>query len=294
MTTVAATSKRLAYFVDRDDETAKFLRLLDTDDKRVLTITGSEGLGKSMFMERMVHESALRGLRTAKVICRDTRNDPLFIMRSIRDDVGLDSFSEFTRLVNEATRTVDNRVDVHIHGTVNVGAGLTVESGGQVRDVVGVGIRVPDQMFERPDLARRSRELLALITDEFLRALQRATTTERIVVFVDDCQKMAPETHTWVKEELIYALQEGTLPNAFFVLLTRPTTEPPAWNQQTERSELQPLSRTHIATYLERRGVPAAEQDALARMLFLTTKGRTSEVAYWVEAYLIEKGQGQP
>ena len=50
-----------------------------------IVIHGEAGIGKTFLMERMVHECAPRKLRTVKIVCRDTRNDALFIMRSIRE-----------------------------------------------------------------------------------------------------------------------------------------------------------------------------------------------------------------
>jgi hypothetical protein len=279
---------RLSFFVDRDEEIAQFRAMIDRGPKRILSVTGGEGLGKSLLMERMVYECALSKRRTIKIICRNTRNDALFIMRSIRDDLAVECFEEFTKLWNALAAPIAPTVSVHVNAPITVGAGLTAGRHAQLGDITGVKI-TQDLMMDRMDPARRGAERLALLTDPFLRGLGAALQDGSIVVFLDDCQKMTAEAEQWLRDELLFAVKEGLLSNAYFVLLSQKTPDLDAWRYLTDQAELRPLTRDCIAIYLEKRSIEEPVRTDLVSMLWVVTKGRIAEIERYVEAYLQER-----
>ena len=280
--------ERLAYFVDRDDEMTHFRAMLDRGPKRILTVTGGEGIGKSLLMERMVHECALRKRRTIKIICRDTRNDALFIMRSMRDDLAVECFGEFTTVLNTVTTPIAPTVNVQINAPVTVGSGLSAGEHAQIGDISAVKV-TRDLMMDRMDPARLASERLALLTDPFLRGLQAALKDTAIVVFLDDCQKMTAEADRWLRDELLFAVKEGVLPNVYFVLLSQKQPDFDAWQYLTHQAELRPLGREHITIYLEKRSIDEPLRSELASMLWIVTQGRIAEIERYVEAFLQER-----
>jgi putative ribosome biogenesis GTPase RsgA len=81
---IAELERRLAEFVDREDELRCFCRLLDDGGRSVMTVCGDGGVGKSSLLARMIHECALRRVRKSEVTWTDTRNhDYLGVMRKI-------------------------------------------------------------------------------------------------------------------------------------------------------------------------------------------------------------------
>lgn len=286
-----ALEDRLAYFVDRDEELMRFLAMLDGGQRRILSVCGAEGIGKSLLMERMVHECALRKRRTAKVICRDTRNDGLFIMRSIRDDLSVECFESFTRLVNALTVPSAPNVTIQFNAPISVGQGLNIGEAGHVGDISAVKF-TQDLMVDRPDIARRDAERLAQLTDAFVECLGAAVRNEPVVVFIDDCQKMTPETDLWLRDELLFAVKEGPLSNAYFVLLSQKQPDLKSCGYLTEQAQLGPLTREHIAIYLEKRRIDEPVRPDLVRMLWVVTEGRIADIERYVEAYLEERRRG--
>ena len=129
--------RRRAEFVDRTDKMELFCRMLESDEKHIMSVWGDAGMGKTSLRLRMVHECAQRKLRKAEVECGGTRTTGyLAIMRKIRDDVGLEYFNPFSDYVNFLT---DPNYQPKISLNINVQG---------VRGVVVAGA-CPDQRFER-------------------------------------------------------------------------------------------------------------------------------------------------
>jgi type II secretory pathway predicted ATPase ExeA len=289
----SAAENRLSYFVDRDEEMTRFLAMLEGGSKRIMTVCGAEGMGKSLLMERMVHECGRRQRRTSKTVCRDTRNNALFIMRSIRDDLTVECFNEFTNLANAVTAaraTPTPQVTVNINAPIDVAHGLTAEGQARVGDISVVKIS-QDLMAPQPDVARRWAEGLAQLTDAFVSGLRTAIKNDPVVIFIDDCQKMTPETDTWLREELLFAVQEGSLEQAYFVLVGQNQPDLKSVSFLTQEELLGPLSKDHIAAYLAKRGIDEPLRSDLAKMLWVVTQGRIAEIERHVEAYLNESRQ---
>jgi hypothetical protein len=284
---------RLAYFVDRDEEMKRFCAMIEGGAKRILSVCGGEGIGKSLLMERMVHDCALRKRRTAKVVCRDTRNDALFIMRSIRDDLPVECFEAFTRCLNTVTAPSAPNVTFQINAPITVGQGMTVEGGGRVGDMSAVRV-TQDLMVDRPDIARREKERLAQLTDAFVEGLRAAVQAEPAVVFIDDCQKMMPETDLWLRDELLFAVQDGPLANAYFVLLSQKQPDLKSYSFLAHQAELGPLTRDHIAAYLEKRKIDEKVRPDMVMWLWVATSGRIADIERIVQAYLEERRQASP
>ena len=91
----------LAAFVDRHVELGRFCEMLENDEKPIMIVWGDDGIGKSSFLARLIHECASRKLRKAEVFASKNRfNSYLEILRKIRDDLGPELFPNFTQLVN--------------------------------------------------------------------------------------------------------------------------------------------------------------------------------------------------
>src|SRR5687767_12657252 len=97
-------ARRLAEFVDRTEELARFCRILESTEKYIMVVWGEPGIGKTSLRLRMVHECAQRKLRKAEIVCGGTRTTGyLAFMRKIRDDVGLEYFNAFSDYANFLT-----------------------------------------------------------------------------------------------------------------------------------------------------------------------------------------------
>lgn len=302
---VSRIERRLAEFVDRDDEMSRFCAMLDSDDKAIMVVWGESGIGKSSLFLRMVHECAARSLPKAEVIWKESNpHDYLAVMRKIRDDAGAQHFGPFTDLVNYFTQEgYQPRIEVNLtlasSGQIQVGAGMAV-SESRVGDIAGVLIK--DSMFvlPRPDMAVPPHERRDRLTRRFLADLRGAVERlERrpLVLLLDAVEKMAPDAETWLWEQLLDAVREGELPHVKFVLCGQ--KKPPDdrdWRMFLEEASLQPLGEQDIARYLAKRFAAMNPGDAtvlmLARTIRMATRGNPAEIAKTVD-FLEEEQKAQ-
>jgi len=63
--------KRLAEFVDRDEEMRRFRTMLKSSDKPIMVVWGEAGIGKTSLLARMIHECAVRNLRKSEIVWKD-------------------------------------------------------------------------------------------------------------------------------------------------------------------------------------------------------------------------------
>jgi hypothetical protein len=279
MTTVS--ERRLAEFVNRDDEMTTFRNTLETGDPLILAFWGGGGLGKSSLLQRMIHECARRRLRKAEVIWTDTRNrDYLEIMRIIRDDVGPGFFNKFTDLVNYLTvPQYELNIKIDNVQSIEVAKNAQIEDS-TVGDIAGVIIKDSMLVIPRPDMAIPEPERLARLTDCFVECFAEALSSgPPLVVFFDGVEKMSPNTRKWVWGELLGGVRDGRLQNVRFVLCGR--EEPP---QDLDRDlqliledvELKPLGLEHIIGYLEKRGVDENLCEDLAMIILFDEEKKGS------------------
>jgi GTPase SAR1 family protein len=290
MTTVL--ERRLAEFVNRSDEMGVFTHILDTGDPPIMVVWGDGGVGKSYLLAKMIHECAQRDLCKAEVVWTDTRNhDYLAIMRKIRDDLGVKFFNPFTDLVNFYT-VPQYELKVKVEGSISVAENAHIE-GSTTGDIAGVIIK--DLMIPEPrkDMAVPEDEKLARLTDKFIEnfdlALKELAVEKPVIVLMDAVEKMSDDTRKWVFEEMFGSVRDGRLSNVRFVLCGR--QEPPREIDRElqliiEEAQLKPLEHEHIVEYLEKRGVPASNRDALATMLMVSTSGNPLHIANSVDAFL--------
>ena len=164
---IGELERRLAEFVDREEELCAFCDMIDTGERPILVIWGDGGLGKSSLLARMIHECALRSIQKVEVVWTDTRNhDYLAVMRKIRDDLGPLYFRAFTDQVNYFT-VPHYQLTLKVEGRVSVAEGATIE-GSTVGDVAGVLVK--DSMFvvPRADISVSENDRMAQLTDRFL------------------------------------------------------------------------------------------------------------------------------
>jgi hypothetical protein len=288
--------RRLAEFVDRDAEMTQFCRLLgdDAEDKPIMVVHGETGMGKTSLLLRMIHECALRGLRKSEVGWSDTHpHDYMAVMRKIRDDVGVEHFQRFTDLINYYTdATYQPKLELTL--VMQGSAGMEVASGMQVRDsTVGTvaGVVIKDSMFvvPRPDVAVPEPIRRAQLTECFLDGLQAAARSSLLVIFLDAVEKASADTLAWLWEQWLDSVRAESLRNVRFVLLgQRPPPSDRDWDDYVERAELKPLALDHIIAYLGKRAARLSEETRreLAKMIHVYTKGRPTDVAAAVDAYL--------
>lgn len=281
--------RRLAEFVDREDEMARFQDMLETGDRPVMVIWGDGGVGKSSLIARMTHEVAQRKLRKAEVVWTETRNhDYLAVMRKIRDDVGVDYFKPFTDLANFFTvPQYELKIQVEHSGSISVAQGANFE-GSTVGDIAGVIVK--DAMFvvPRPDMAVPETERMARLTDRFIEDLAFALKSgPPLMVFFDAVEKMTEDTRKWVWGELLASVRDGRLRDIMFVLSGR--KEPQLDRDMrfiVERAQLLPLALANIIDYLAVRGVDEASRPDLATMLMVATQGNPLQIATLVDGFL--------
>jgi hypothetical protein len=282
--------RRLAEFVDRDDEMRQFQSVLDSDRTPVMMVWGATGIGKTSLLLRMVHECALRKVRKAEIVWSDTRpHDYMAVMRKIRDDLGVEPFKAFTDLINfftDAEYHPKLQVNVNVQGEIAVGAGMQVAQA-SVGDVAGVVIK--DSMFvvQRTDLAIPAEARREQLTARFLEGLGAFSQSSQVVVFLDAVEKMSEVTYKWFWEQVVARLE--LLPNVRFVLCgQKPPPDDPDLRMFIASAELKPLGVQDIALYIGKKAPHVAEavRLELAKMILAPTGGRPTEVANWVDLYL--------
>lgn len=287
----------LAEFVDRDRELKRFCDLLESPRKHIMVVWGESGIGKSCLMLRMMHECAQRKLRKAEVVCKETRsNDYMAIMRKVRDEAGVDYFKPFTDLVNfltdpDYTPRFELNVNLSTGGPISVAAGAVIGKS-SVGDIAGAIIR--DNMFVLPrtDMAMPEAERMVRLTERFVDGLKRAVQDQLLVVFIDGTEKITSDTQQWFWNELLFSVRDGSLTNLKFVLCghTAPGLDRD-WRMLVEEAELKPLGREHIVAYLTKRNVDEASRPMLATFLLANTKGKISQIAEQVDAFLLLQDQ---
>jgi len=266
--------QRLSCFVDRDEQMEALRAMLAGGTKRVLSVCGDEGLGKTFLMERMIQECATRQWRTVKVVCREHHNAPLFIMQSLCDTLAV-------KLPQPADAPGPSYVVQNIfNAPVDVARNLHMGEGASIGTITGVIVNV-DVMADRSDeLARREKQRLGQITAAFVESLAQVVRDVPVVVFIDDCHKMPKETDTWLGEELVYAI-DGPLVNMYLVLFGQRDADFGSRNYLVRKARLKPFTRDDIAAYLEKRGLEAA--GPLTTLLLRVTDGRVSEIQAHVD-----------
>lgn len=189
---ITELERRLAEFVDREEEMDRFCEMLDTGEKPIMVVWGDGGVGKSSLMARMIHEVAQRKMRKAEVTWTETRNyDYLAIMRKMRDDIGVDYFESFTDLVNFFTvPQYELKIQVDHAASIAVAKGAQIETS-TVGDIAGIVIKDSMLVVPRSDMAVPETERMARLTDRFLEDLTVALESgPPLTVFFDAIEKM--------------------------------------------------------------------------------------------------------
>lgn len=286
---ITELERRLAEFVDREEEMDRFCEMLDTGEKPIMVVWGDGGVGKSSLMARMIHEVAQRKMRKAEVTWTETRNyDYLAIMRKMRDDIGVNYFESFTDLVNFFTvPQYELKIQVDHAASIAVAKGAQIETS-TVGDIAGIVIKDSMLVVPRSDMAVPETERMARLTDRFLEDLTVALESgPPLTVFFDAIEKMTEDTQKWVWGELLQSLRDGRLGSIRFVLCGR---EEPLLDRDMQRlveeAELQPLAHQDIVEYLVKRGVDEQSHDDLASMLLVATDGNPLHIATLVDGFL--------
>jgi hypothetical protein len=283
---VTALESRLAEFVDRTAQMARFCEILSTRDKPIIFVSGEPGSGKTSLLARMIHECSLRNITRAKVEWSETKNpDHLAVMRSLRDDLGAPHFSSFTSLVNAY---YDDRVRLDLNlnasGAITVGSGMQIQGAAAVGDVAGVVVR--DCMFVVPrrDLGVSENERMLRLTGRFVEDLAALTQASPVVMFFDTVEKMTAETQQWMWGELLCAVRDDRIPNIICILCGH---KMPELDRETRRviedTKLGPLGLDDIVEYITKRGIACQAPREMASFILGVTNGHPLEVANKVD-----------
>lgn len=289
--------QRLARFVDRESEMKSFCRMLDEHGwpRPIVMVWGDGGMGKTALLLKMWHECSSRQLLKAEVIWTDTRNyDYLAVMRKTRDDLGVENFVGFTKLVNSFTdpkAPPPLEVIIKTAGQIDVARNMEVKDQGKVGSVTGMNIEnliIKDLMLVTPraDLGIPDNERMARLTDQFIQELNEVACKKRIVIFLDAVEKAADATQRWIWGEFLGALRDDRLSNVNFVIggRNKPAVDD-VWRPYLEEQELRPLEAKHIAEYLIKRNVDPgdAAREQVVEFIIALTGGNPLKVANAVE-----------
>jgi hypothetical protein len=280
--------QRLAEFVNRETEMARFREMLDNPDAHVFVVWGPGGVGKSSLQAKMWHEVAALGLLKSEVEWTETRNhDMIAITRKIRDDIGPLSFGPFTALMNSFTQ-LRHELKLTVEGSprieVGQGMGLMDSRAGDIAGIMVKDLMLPGPM---PAMQTSEQDRRIQLSDAFIECAAAALAEKTAVIFFDATEKMTTETEKWVWCELVPAACEGRMGNAKFVLCGR--AEPQVDRMLAaaiEVRELRPLNRDHVHAYLQRRGVEEEHCAEFATLLLALTKGNPYDLATAVDGYL--------
>jgi hypothetical protein len=282
----------LTTFVDRTSELGRFCDMLGSEEKPIMMVWGEDGIGKSSFLARVIHECSTRRLNKAEVFStKDRFNTYLKIMRKIRDDVGAEFFPDFTRLVNfffpDPTQPAPApTVNINVSGAQSVLDRARLEGVNVSGDIAGVIVKDLMINVPRPDMDLKPSDRMVYLTDAFIQNLAPTVKDKLLVIFFDDIQEWAEETYQWLWNELVGALRSGRLSNLRLVLCCR--TKPVLTGDAgmiVKEAALKPLELPDIERYLEQSGVEPEETRVIAKMLLATSKGIPLAVATALDAY---------
>ena len=290
----AVMKKRLAEFVDRDREIARFCQILDgSNEPPIMAVWGESGMGKTSLLARMMHECSLRELRKAEVIWKDSNPpDHMAIMRKIRDDVGANHFVSFTDLVNyyyQEGYQPHVEVNLNLSGIAGISVGESMRvSDASVGDIAGVVVKDCMIVIPRQDMAIPETERRARLTHRFIEDLKHALADGPLVVFFDAIEKISKDTESWLWEQFLDFVRSEQIPNIKFVMCGH--RRPPSdrdWRDFIEEMALNPLENTDVVLYLEKRfpELSAAEHSSLALLISSMSTGNPAKVANMADAF---------
>lgn len=282
--------KLLAEFVDREMEFKYFCDMLDAAVKPIFVLWAGGGLGKTWLMSKLVAECGVRG-RRAVVVDEHHHVTYLTLFHEIRDQLGEQHFSEFTKLEKSfADKTYNLNVNLAHTAPINVLAGATVKDS-EVGDIAGIIVKVKELalMPSRSDMDVPEAERMIRLTRQFIEDFQVALAERPVVIFFDAAEKMPQETRIWLWETLFgsFLVDVPPLANARFVLATR---DKPTYNRDmsffVEERQLEPLDEHNVEAYLAKRGVPEVHRHELAIMLLATAQGQPNLVAMHTDSFI--------
>lgn len=284
---------RLAYFVNRQSEMQSFQEMLDVEERFALLILGENGMGKSSLLAKLEQYCVQQDLHKAELAWSNTQShDYMAIMRLIRNQLGKEYFSEFTKLVNFYTDPdYEQKIDV----TLNVQGDIEVGNNAQITDTTiekFAGIAI-DKMIVQPraDMDVPLEEMIWKLTEQFLADLEKAVKDKPLVVFLDAIEQASPDTCNWLWNELL-----GAVTNVKFVMFAEQAPALAAdcdWQDWTDVARLKPLNQEYISDYLDKRGIDKISCAKLLPVIWEKTKGKVDEVAAMVDKYLLFQQQKQ-
>ena len=287
---IGGQAKDIEKFVDRDSEFNSFCNLFVESEKPVMFLWGGTGVGKSSLVQRMEYECKRKEIPRSVLVWGDMRNyDYISIMRRIRNDLGQESFYEFTDQLNYFTvNGYKRKIEVDVKGTINVATGLQVTNS-SVGDIVGIKVEIIDNNSTEPrsDIAVPKQEQMIRLTEKFVKNLAEATKDNVTFIFFDSIERMTEETRNWLCCEFLSVIINGDLSNLRLILSGRDTLSF-GWDFKRciKEHELRPLAETDILEYLLRRGVDENDCDKLAGVIYLATQGNPRDIANMADLWL--------
>ena len=265
--------RRAANWLGREELVTRIDNLLNNEPLyNVLNIWGLGGIGKSTLLKTISERLAARGV-TALPCSIEMADTPIRILHSWRrasklEDFRFDRYDRLAKRASADTRRLGlsaSGISASLVEAVD-DAEMTNEAQSPVKSEIEIA-EVSRSLGD--DSLLTSDGLVTQLTNEFLSACANMQTTP-LVLMIDTYDQATLSVNRWLRELLISS--EDFLDT--FVLIVAGRDPLPNidsswrsyWGEILWEVEVDPLSATTSAAYLDRRGVPANDIPRLARI----------------------------
>jgi GTPase SAR1 family protein len=277
-------------FVNRDDELKEFCTVLDTKEHFIMIVCGTDGLGKTSLLTRLMYECGHQSRKLIKVADEGIGEyDYLMLMRQVVDAIGDKYFRPLNDLINFFTvPDYQPKITLRLEGSIEV-ANSAKFINSTVGDIVGIkDLHLPP----RSDMRVPEHERMTRLSKQFFADLRVALEELRselgnkpMVIFVDDVEKMTESTQTWIKATLLRSILNDSLKDVKFVLGITSVPESDRLMQAiTKVATLKPFDEQRVIEYLNRR-LKQLDQ-GLIDMVVANSEGLPLAIANMTDAYL--------
>ena len=283
-------SKVVNLFVDREKQTAGFLKLLEgATAKKIMLIEAVGGMGKSWTIEYMRHQCRERAIRHVEIDFSDgVVYDFLTLLRRSRDSFGAECFEPFSRLLIELAQP-SLRLETHagaVNAVINVGEHNTIAN--SAVSVSEVGTIIKDSSFvihaDNPVVRQAMQDRL---TSVFFECLAPLWAEQPIVFFFDTYDRVTVEAESWLLGQLLPRIRDGNLRNVLVVITGRSVPQlESTWTEVVARTGLDLLSLTHVSEYLTERCKISNIDTQVVQALFQASTGQPQLLALMAENML--------
>jgi hypothetical protein len=255
-------------FVDRSSQSSAFSKMLDgRTHRRIMALTGGQGMGKSWLLHIFAHETRRRQYPLVYIDFADRQPyDTLRLVRRCRDAFDPEHFNILTETINRFTMPQIglNVGDARTPPNINIGIGSENVLTNSSINVSNVGNTIiKDNFFiVRADdpIARQAIE--DRINAAFFECLTVLCRQTKVVFLFDTYERnslkadrwMPRSADRWICAELLARIRDGKLKSAIAVLAGRHMPEFGAeWNHILGHMSLDLFDRNAVKEYLSER-----------------------------------------